>query len=88
MVYRVTCLIYEFGLDYEIGLDYKDFSSMLHDVTHPNIVYRFNLDNEDFSSILYALAYGVALIHWVTYSSTYNTWRSNLVHVPTLGHII
>ena len=76
MVYGVAYLIYGFGLDYE------DFSSMPYGVTHPNMVYRFGLDYEDFSSMLYALAYRVA------YSSAYNTWRLDLVHVPPLGYII
>ena len=89
IVYKVTCLIYGFSLDYGVGLDYKDFSSIPYDVAHPsivyrfaskygvahsNIVYRFSLDHEEFSSILYTLVY--------------STLPRDPVRVPPLEYLI
>ena len=79
MVYRVTYLIYGFSLNY------KDFSSIPHGVTYPNVdyrytlIYRLGLDYEDSSSIPNS----------VTHSNiVHNASPPNLVSVPPLGHII
>ena len=104
IVYRVTCLIYGFGLDHGVGLDYKEFSSMPYGVTYPNIVYGFDSKHEvaypnivyrfdskyrvTHSNMVYRFGLDYEDFSSILYTLVYGALPRDLVRVPPLGHTI